>query len=114
MDARAMLPKGWHPQTFLLRGDGSFPGYGEALGRTQVGGVRYYFIDFGLATRGENSVVGVDGLIRSPELSDCVPYDPYKLDIFILGRLYQYMFLVVSSSQYCVTTRAYMLPFSSL
>lgn len=56
----------------------------------------YYFIDFGLATHGENQTTGLDGQERAPELSDTVPYDPYKLDVYILGMAFQRYFSTVS------------------
>ena len=53
--------------------------------------VRYYFIDFGISTRvtgpGPYLVTGQNGRDPSaPELSDDVPYDPFKVDIFVLGN----------------------------
>ncbi|KAG8893787.1 hypothetical protein FRB99_001706 [Tulasnella sp. 403] len=57
--------------------------------RTAAGGVRYYFIDFGISTRDQDRVVGVNGQERAPELSSDVPYDPYKLDVYDLGRAYK-------------------------
>ncbi|KIO15972.1 hypothetical protein M407DRAFT_34398 [Tulasnella calospora MUT 4182] len=61
--------------------------------RTAVGGVRYYFIDFGVSTKDQDEVLGIHGQELSPELSDTVPHDPYKLDVYILGMAYQH-FLV--------------------
>ncbi|KZV79517.1 hypothetical protein EXIGLDRAFT_586319, partial [Exidia glandulosa HHB12029] len=54
---------------------------------------RYYFIDFGLSTRfegpGPYRVTGAMGRDPSPpELSETVPYDPFKLDVFVLGNNY--------------------------
>ncbi|CAE6467735.1 unnamed protein product [Rhizoctonia solani] len=55
--------------------------------------VKYYFIDFGLATlfpsRAERTLVtGADGREREvPELSTPdIPYDPFKVDVWIIGR----------------------------
>ncbi|KAG8907723.1 hypothetical protein FRB99_002519 [Tulasnella sp. 403] len=56
--------------------------------RTAVGGVRYYFIDFGISTRDQDLTVGLDGQERAPELSIDQPYDPYKLDVYVLGMAY--------------------------
>ncbi|KAG8895599.1 hypothetical protein FRB99_000436 [Tulasnella sp. 403] len=61
----------------------------EEPSRTAVGGVRYYFVDFGISTRDQDKVVGVDGQERAPELSSDIPYDPYKLDVYGLGRAYK-------------------------
>lgn len=55
--------------------------------------VKYYFIDFGISTRFSPDehprlVVGRQGLDdKVPELSDTVPYDPFKTNIFIIGNL---------------------------
>ncbi|CEL61326.1 hypothetical protein RSOLAG1IB_09939 [Rhizoctonia solani AG-1 IB] len=66
--------------------------------------VKYYFIDFGLATlfpsHAERSlVVGADGRERNiPELSTPdVPYDPFKVDICIIGKFLWRDFYVKSS-----------------
>ncbi|CAE6346010.1 unnamed protein product [Rhizoctonia solani] len=66
--------------------------------------VKYYFIDFGLATLfpsyAERSlVVGADGRERDiPELSTPdTPYDPFKVDICIIGKLIWRDFYVKSS-----------------
>ncbi|KAG8990311.1 hypothetical protein FRB94_013490 [Tulasnella sp. JGI-2019a] len=92
MDARAMFPKGWHPQrtAILLNGDRI---KNMNASRTAAGSVRYYYIDFGISSHNEDSVQGLNGQERAPELSDDIPYDPYKLDVYILGMLYQH-FLV--------------------
>ena len=57
--------------------------------------VIYYFVDFGISTwlKPEDTdrlVVGSDGLDQDvPELSDDVPYDPFKVDIFVLGNFFR-------------------------
>ncbi|KAG8927577.1 hypothetical protein FRC02_008058 [Tulasnella sp. 418] len=88
MDARRIFPDGWHPMD-----PASLPNLQptEGLSRTETGGVRYYFIDFGLATRGESLVLGKDGQERAPELEtgDETLYDPFKLDIYILGKAFE-------------------------
>ncbi|KDN38113.1 hypothetical protein RSAG8_09709, partial [Rhizoctonia solani AG-8 WAC10335] len=55
--------------------------------------VKYYFIDFGLATlfpsyAERNLVIGAEGRERDvPELSTPdIPYDPFKVDICIIGQ----------------------------
>lgn len=95
MDARALFPISWHPQS----SDSSPQArrITKTRSRTEVGGVRYYFIDFGLSTRGEDRTTGFAGNERAPELSDTIPYDPYRLDIYILGKMYQEILLDVSS-----------------
>ncbi|KAG8898375.1 hypothetical protein FRB99_007484 [Tulasnella sp. 403] len=92
MDGRALFPKSWHPQ-----GTYTFPN-GQPMrylnpSRTSVGGVRYYFIDFGISSRDQEKTVGFNGQVRAPELSSDVPYDPYKLDVYILGKAYERLFI---------------------
>ncbi|KIO23717.1 hypothetical protein M407DRAFT_77767 [Tulasnella calospora MUT 4182] len=87
MDARALFPTQWHPQ--FPHCDLQNRIYMRIKSRTDVGGVRYYFTDFGLSSKGEVQVTGLAGLEPSPELSDHVPYNPYKLDVYILGKMYQ-------------------------
>ncbi|KAG8921054.1 hypothetical protein FRC02_000471 [Tulasnella sp. 418] len=89
MDARRIFPDGWHPMDPVYLPN--LKPAGEGLSRTETGGVRYYFIDFGLATRGESLVLGKDGQERAPELEtgDETLYDPFKLDIYILGKTFE-------------------------
>ncbi|KAG8871034.1 hypothetical protein FRB97_009147 [Tulasnella sp. 331] len=88
MDARRMFPGGWHPQKYGCLPDGQVL-KNPNPSRTAAGGVRYYFIDFGISTRGQDKTLGILGQERAPELSTKVPYDPYKLDVYILGMMYQ-------------------------
>ncbi|KAG8994897.1 hypothetical protein FRB94_009612 [Tulasnella sp. JGI-2019a] len=92
MDARAMFPEGWHPQGYLRKPDGQLI-KNRSPSRTAVGDVRYFFIDFGISTLGEDQTVGLSGQELAPELSEEVPYNPYKLDIYILGMAYQKFFV---------------------
>ncbi|KIO23719.1 hypothetical protein M407DRAFT_48980, partial [Tulasnella calospora MUT 4182] len=87
MDARAMYPVPWHPQSPSL--DQGNRMIMNIKSRTDVGGVRYFFTDFGLSSKGEGKTVGFDGIERAPELSYNIPYDPYRLDVYILGKQYQ-------------------------
>jgi len=69
----------------------------EPLTRTEAP-VKYYFIDFSISTRfleGEPRVVtGTNGRDQDvPELSETVPYDPFKVDVFILGNTYKAYFV---------------------
>lgn len=100
MDARGMYPSLWHPQMFTLRPDGQ-PLHSN-LTRTQAGGVRYYFIDFGISSWKETKVLGQSGLIRAPELSSEVPYNPFKLDVYILGKMFALLFKPVCSPKRCL------------
>ncbi|KAH9843772.1 uncharacterized protein C8Q71DRAFT_730007 [Rhodofomes roseus] len=63
--------------------------------------IKYYFIDFGLSVhiplgRRGTLVLGNEGRDRdAPELrrGDKVPYDPFKLDVFLLGNLFRKAFI---------------------
>ncbi|KAJ8481569.1 hypothetical protein ONZ51_g5906 [Trametes cubensis] len=96
MDASSIFPHGFHPIARTKLPDVSGPA--PVLPRTSA--VRYYLIDFGISTRftdTDNSsrmVVGTLGLDREPpELSDDVPYDPFKLDVFLIGNMMRREFL---------------------
>lgn len=63
---------------------------------------RYYFIDFGISTRfpatavGPRVITGGHGRDRAPpELSNTIPYDPFKLDVFILGNYFRTSYILV-------------------
>lgn len=103
MDASSLYPKGFHPVLRYLRPDA----HHRANPRSRFGApkpVKYYFIDFGISAHipsgAPKEVVGTDGIDQDvPELSDTVPYDPFKVDIFILGSLFNLQFYLV-----CATT----------
>ncbi|KAG8921230.1 hypothetical protein FRC01_000349 [Tulasnella sp. 417] len=67
MDGRRLFPSGWHPQHWEVLPNGR--------------------------SMKEDQVVGVDGQEPVPELSDTVPYDPYKLDVYILGMAYRHFLI---------------------
>ncbi|EJD41431.1 hypothetical protein AURDEDRAFT_138671 [Auricularia subglabra TFB-10046 SS5] len=55
--------------------------------------IRYYLIDFGISSRfdgdGPYRVTGTIGRDpTAPELSDTVPYDPFKLDVYMVGNFF--------------------------
>lgn len=104
MDATPMFPMGWHPQRPHRSPDAATP-IGRGRSRTAVGGVKYYFIDFGISSYDQDSVLGFDGQERAPELSQEVPYSPYKLDVYILGMVYE-NFLIDVSAYPTVHTRS--------
>ena len=92
MDASALYPKGFHPiRTGVLP---DLSGYATSLSRLAAAQpVKYYYIDFGISVHiphGEpRLVLGTAGLDQEvPELSDSVPYDPFKVDVFILGNVF--------------------------
>ncbi|KAG8870526.1 hypothetical protein FRB97_009681 [Tulasnella sp. 331] len=94
MDSRAMFPGGWHPQQEFRAPDGQGL-KNDNSSRTAAGGVRYYIIDFGISTHGKDQSIGLNGQERAPELSNKVPYNPYKLDVYILGMMYQHFLVEV-------------------
>jgi hypothetical protein len=108
MDADAMYPEGFHPIGMNRTPDGSRQAFHTT--RT-VAGVRYYFVDFGLSvhTSEANSqmlVTGNNGRDQDPpELSDTVLYNPFKLDIFIIGNMLKQEFCQVG------VVRRHQLPF---
>lgn len=95
MDGSLLFPGGWHPQHTQLSPDATTAVFG--LSRTAVGGVKYYFIDFGISSFEEDSVLGLDGQERAPELSLETPYNPFQLDVWILGTVYKEFLLDVRS-----------------
>lgn len=94
-----MYPRGWHPMNSDFALDGRFMGLDHRdRSRTAVGGVCYYYIDFGISTFNQDATLGSLGQVRAPELSDSVPYDPYKLDVYGLGATFSELFSGVSRS----------------
>ncbi|KAJ7493084.1 hypothetical protein B0H11DRAFT_2191118 [Mycena galericulata] len=119
MDASTMVPGGFRfmrPQTYDGRhhldpytGDDSVPN--TIKSRTQAPLVKYYHIDFGLSVRFASYdtcelVTRVYGRLRKhiPEISETVPYDPFKephtycstdwVDIRLVGEMLQTEFLM--------------------
>ncbi|RPD57465.1 kinase-like protein [Lentinus tigrinus ALCF2SS1-7] len=90
MDARPLYPQGHHPVQLNYTPDGMYRI--SPLSRTDRP-VRYYYIDFGLSVQFPKGaspyVVGDVGRDTDvPELSETVPYDAFKVDIFALGNLF--------------------------
>ncbi|KAI9428515.1 hypothetical protein H4582DRAFT_676776 [Lactarius indigo] len=91
MDATRMFPRGFHPvRDAFLPHDISTPA--PVLPRVDVG-VKYYFVDYRTSSyfpEGTEPQL-VLGFARRdqdvPELSDEVPYDPFKVDIFTIGNV---------------------------
>ena len=97
MDADAMYPEGFHPVKNTYKRDYSGPA--THLPRSTAG-VRYYFADFDTSvhTQGEGPhlVTGERGRDQEPpELSATVPYDPFQLDVFIIGNMLRHEFRYV-------------------
>ncbi|OCB88212.1 hypothetical protein A7U60_g4617 [Sanghuangporus baumii] len=96
MDAGPLYPKGFHPVASILDASGTKRAHRKR--RRDVGGVRYYFIDFGISSKfepgEERKVIGIYGQDDEvPELSISVPYDPFLTDVFIIGNLIRKEFL---------------------
>lgn len=95
MNATALYPKGFHPVNDGLLPDGWMPA--PVLSRICVP-VKYYYVDFGISSYIPPDVypklaVGEYGMDKEvPELSATVPYDPFKVDIFILGNFFRHYF----------------------
>ncbi|KAI0629604.1 kinase-like domain-containing protein [Trametes polyzona] len=89
MDARPLYPDGYHP----LRMHRAPNGVHDAILLPRIDHpVQYYYIDFGLSTRFPEGArpmaigkVGRD--MEIPELSDTVPYDAFKADVYALGNM---------------------------
>lgn len=92
MDADAMYPEGFHPIRIMYKSD--YSGYATHIPRS-VAGVKYYFIDFGISVHIPKDarpglVTGIMGRDQTPpELSKTMPYDPFKLDVYILGNMFK-------------------------
>jgi hypothetical protein len=100
MDAKALYPKGFHPvYTFRLPETADFA---PILPR-YTAHIVYYYVDFGISSHiptdsPDKLVLGDLGRDQSvPELSTTIPYDPFKVDVFILGNVFQRLFGRVSS-----------------
>ncbi|KAF7352406.1 hypothetical protein MVEN_01205000 [Mycena venus] len=108
MDASRIIPGGFHfvlPLTSngldflkIYTGDESEPHYMKT--RTEAGPTKYYYIDFGLSVRfpsfeARTLVTGNYGRLRKhvPEISDTVPYDPFKVDVRLVGEMLRFEFL---------------------
>ncbi|KAK7691435.1 hypothetical protein QCA50_004834 [Cerrena zonata] len=95
MDGEPLFPQGHHPVQLDYLEDGMH--YAPYLSR-QDHPVKYYFIDFGISSYFDPGVVplvvGTQGRDKEPpELDDRLPYNPFPLDIFILGNLYRKEFV---------------------
>ena len=100
MNADGLFPRGYHPQhlDFLPDMADQAPHVPRLVARPSV---KYYYVDFGVSSQfaSEEStlVIGRDGLDReAPELSQKVPYDAFKVDVFIIGNVLRKQFLTVS------------------
>lgn len=102
MDASGMYPRGHHPHLTRLLPDISAkaPFVSRVMARPPV---KYYYIDFGISSKfspDEKSRLVYGSLGRDqevPELSTSIPYDPFKVDIFLIGNALRQMMRDVSS-----------------
>ncbi|EJD38311.1 hypothetical protein AURDEDRAFT_72305, partial [Auricularia subglabra TFB-10046 SS5] len=101
MDARALFPGVW-PHPVIPCMDYCEPFYPIADPDRTKGPVRYYFIDFGKSARrpdGHSCAFLVEGARcidqELPELRFGHPYDPFPVDVFLLGNMYKHTLLEV-------------------
>ncbi|KAI0657811.1 kinase-like domain-containing protein [Cubamyces menziesii] len=89
MDARPLYPNGHHPIRLGSTPDALYPVSPLPRGGRRI---QYYYIDFGLTSwfppGSSPMVIGDVGRAEVPELSDTVPYDAFKVDIYALGTVY--------------------------
>lgn len=94
MDAPRIYPRGIHLDDSQYDTQGK--GIDHVRTRTQVGGVKYYFIDFGESIKfgpTDNTRITVESKasIGAPETLELSfwPYDAFKPDIYTLGTAYK-------------------------
>ncbi|KAL5492968.1 hypothetical protein ACEPAI_4416 [Sanghuangporus weigelae] len=98
MDADKMFPRGFHPTISVAEASPRIR-LAKPRRRRDVSYVRYYYIDFGISVKFDHDdddkrvfgVIGQDDEV--PELSQTEPYDPFFVDVFILGNLFKKTFL---------------------
>lgn len=110
MEADAMFPKGFHPLRRAMDSTGSKLVHPKRR-RDTFPRVRYYYIDFGISSMfgpedKDRCVIGLEGQDRTvPELSLVEPYDPFLVDVYILGNLFKNAFLDVSNIRHFPPSR---------
>ncbi|TDL21672.1 hypothetical protein BD410DRAFT_723967 [Rickenella mellea] len=96
-DGIQLYPDGVHPAAVGM--NPTYTGYARTLRRADVPSIKYYFTDFGLSTHFKHpnqSRLVLGGIAADedvPELSNTIPYDPFRVDIFTLGNVYKKEFL---------------------
>ncbi|KAL5513758.1 hypothetical protein ACEPAH_4159 [Sanghuangporus vaninii] len=94
MDARKLFPRDFHPTSSCF--DASGKNLARPRRRRDVTSIKYYFIDFGISSRFDDAteprlVTGEDCQDKQlPEIYQDKPYDPFPVDIFILGNLFKH------------------------
>lgn len=91
MDGSSLYKDGWHPMNPWQGRNGGDLFLTHKRSEAEI---KYYFIDFGLSTefvpgQCERLVTGQKGRIEAPEQISGLPYDPFKLDVYYLGQVYQ-------------------------
>ena len=109
MDAKSIVPTGWHFVSHFCEPDGMTRI--SPLDRKNHS-VRYYFIGFGDAYHISPTqmplVVDIGGNDTSaPELHTFQPYDPFKLDIYTLGNVMHNELLAVRRQIYALICIVY-------
>jgi hypothetical protein len=100
-----MYPLGFHPVYDVFLDD--VKTFTPVLPRLEVG-VKYYFVDYGISSyfpagSQRELVLGIVGRDQDvPELSNSVPCDPFKVDIFTLGNVLRREFQAVSFNSPCL------------
>ena len=99
LDGGPLYPDGFHPIVQNMKR--TWTGIARYRNRSDVKEVRYYFTDFGISTRftghEENRLVtGRKCQVTVPELSNTVPYDPFAVDVYLLGDVYRRNFIEVT------------------
>ena len=90
LDAIHMYPLGFHPVEDIYLDD--ITTLAPVITRLEAG-AKYYFVDYGISSyfpagSQRELVLGVAGRDQDvPELSNSVPYDPFKVDIFTIGNV---------------------------
>ncbi|KZV68698.1 hypothetical protein PENSPDRAFT_753941 [Peniophora sp. CONT] len=101
MDASRMYPDSFHPVHLDHAPDGFIRARRRPRSRA---GVKYYFIDYGISSvfgpgQSGKLVTGVLGRDQdAPELSDVTPYDPFAVDVFLIGNMLRTTFLEIYSN----------------
>lgn len=98
MDAESLYTEACHPLISSI--DHTGQNWVGRVPRSQAR-VKYYYIDFGISTyfppgQQRGLVTGSSGHDRDvPELSRVTPYDPFKVDVFIIGNMLRELFFDV-------------------
>ncbi|KAF9559496.1 hypothetical protein CPC08DRAFT_637755 [Agrocybe pediades] len=92
MDSSKVIPKGHHFRNWFSH-TGLLGQRFEYNTRWKLRPHRYYIIDYGISTRCTSSdawILGVCGQDKTvPEMSETVPYNPFKLDVYQLGNVFK-------------------------